>query len=270
MSTGDKKRAGKRTKRSFEQCLGTAATSAAAIYALPSMVSAAIIHVSGAPVSLSATAPAGQGPFDLSVNWDVDGDNNDDFTLRKTGIVATEGPTLRSAYGNMFLNSAGLNGNGVVQASGTMVDSRAIVALPLGAAVGPTLDSGYQFGAPGQTNRAMLSFDSSTSGGYMQHEVNLLTLATTGGFTPDQLQYFGFSFMGSTFYGWAAILHDTQGPDRGMYIVEWAYNDTPNAPIAAGAVPVPAHGLAMLAAGAGSVLAMRRRRREAANGNANT
>ena len=202
----------KQTKKSYERRLSSVTASAAALYALPSVVSAAIVHVSGAPVSLSATGPAGAGAFDLSVGWNVDGDANVDFELRKTGTVVTDGPTLRDASGYMFLNSAGLNGNGVVQVFGT-ADTRAIRRLLPGEVVGPTLGGSYQFGSPGQTNRLMLSFNSSTNGAYMQHGVNVAGQALNGGFVADQLQYFGFSFTSGadTFYGWAAILHDTLG-----------------------------------------------------------
>ena len=118
-----------------------------------------------------------------------------------------------------------------------------------------------------------MSFNSSTSsiGGqfnYGQTNATVVGAALNGEFNEPlgSLGHFGFSFTegGETFYGWAAILLNIEGEDRRLEIVEWAYEDMPDTAIAVGAtsIPVPAHGLAMLAAGAGSVLVMRRKRRD--------
>ena len=230
MKAGDKGRKGQRTKLSYERRLNLAAASAATLYALPSVVSAAIVHVSGAPVSQSATGPApGSGIFDESMTWDVDGDSNPDFDLRKKGNIATDGPTLRSATGYIYLNSlstaayAPLNGNGVVQGI-LQVDTRAIKTMAPGKLVGPTLATSYQYkwGNPGQTDRTMMSFFSTTSGTATSNGASVVGQANNGGFAGDQLQYFGFSFTsgGNTFFGWAAILH-ALGSDRRLEIVEW-------------------------------------------------
>ena len=273
MKAGGKGRKDKRTKLSYERRLNLAAASAATLYALPSVVSAAIVHVSGAPVSLSAKAPdlTINGMFNASVSWDVDSDGNADFEISKMGTVSTDTFPV-TANGYMSLNSGGLNGNGVVKPFGSTgtIPPQAIQAMGLGQTVGPTLGGSYQWGAPGQTNRRMMSFTSVYSdGSTFSYGVNVVSQGATGGFASDQLQYFGFSFTnGGIHYGWAGIRLDTEGDDRRLEIVEWAYEDTAGASIQVGAaaIPIPAHGLAMLAAGAGSVLAMRRKRREAEDG----
>ncbi len=229
--------------------------------------------------------------FDNSVLWDVDGGGTPDFVLRRTGTVFVEtgstsygaAQTIRSVEGYLHLDS-GNNGNGVVMEYGGDPEPQDIAKLSNNvipnvlvgpAMMGPMGSGSYVFGAPGQTGRMMMSFNSSTSsiGGQYNYglmNANVVGAAYNGRFNqaPGSLNYFGFSFTegGDTFYGWAAILFDLEGEDRRLEIVEWAYEDTPDTAIAVGAtgVPVPAHGLAMLAAGAGSVLAMRRKRRDLA------
>ena len=80
----------------------------------------------------------------------------------------------------------------------------------------------------------------------------------------NQIKYCGVSFYkddgsGDKVYGWIKIQRLTKGSGK---IIDWAYEDTINTPIAAGdtgPVPEPATGLALLALGAAGIAAYRRR-----------
>ena len=77
-----------------------------------------------------------------------------------------------------------------------------------------------------------------------------------------------FTQGGQTHYGWIRL--ETTIPNgRGPLVlkaIDWAYNDVPDAPINAGAIPEPSSmALALLAAGSLGVLAWRRRRQALAN-----
>ncbi|MCZ6894806.1 MAG: hypothetical protein O7H40_12275, partial [Gammaproteobacteria bacterium] len=172
-----------RAKASYERRLSGVATTAGVLYALPSVVSAAIVHFSGIPVSIDAKAPDGLIPdpethtvlFDNAVLWDVDGGGTPDFALRRKGTlytnpIGTEGSafTNRYAYGYLMLDSA-TGGNGVVMVNeGTNPpDPLAIQALQAGTQIGPnlvgTLATGsYRLGSAGQTGRNMMNFISSS------------------------------------------------------------------------------------------------------------
>ena len=187
MKADGKGRKDQRAKLSYERRLNLAAASAATLYALPSVVSAAIVHVSGAPVSLSAKAPdlTINGVFSSSVSWDVDSDGNADFEISKVGLVDNSYFPV-TAYGFMSLNSGGLNGNGVVNLG---APPQAIEAMGLGQTVGPTLGGSYQWGLPGQTNRSMMYFSSLyTNGITLSYGASVVSQGTSGGFLSDQLQ----------------------------------------------------------------------------------
>ena len=87
-----------------------------------------------------------------------------------------------------------------------------------------------------------------------------------GGFTAGTPGYIGFSLVlpsnGELVYGWMKVTMTNDGTTPGV-IHEWAYNDTPNAPInvGEGAIPEPS-GVLMLAAGLGGIALRRRRRRD--------
>lgn len=72
--------------------------------------------------------------------------------------------------------------------------------------------------------------------------------------------YLGLKFTtsGQTYLGWADISIDRATPSLTLH--SYAYNDTPNTSIAAGQVPEPSS-LALFAAGAVGILALRKRRK---------
>jgi antitoxin component of MazEF toxin-antitoxin module len=216
--------------------LATATGTLAAVALSPAAGKAAVIKVTGSPVSLSLTAGDGATSF-----WDVDGDGSNDFRL------FNDGPT-------MFLGSDSSNGRGLV-APASKSDN--VIALNTSFNVGPTLASGA-WGSGSYTSRNIMEGPNASIG-----------YDFDGGFGQGD-NFFGFRFekLGGLHYGYAIVNFDS--PNETVTISRWAYNNVADGiahveAIAAdpSAVPGPI-GLAGLAAGAAWTRKLRRRIKTAA------
>ena len=160
------------------------------------------------------------------VLWDIDGDTNNDFRIRYSGVPALY--VLRSNASNAWVQKNTSAANNLVE-------------LPHSFTVGATLPGGYAF----QTSAtAFFTVGSAPVGG--------LGLGT---------QNIGFRFNsgGAGFkYGWASI---TISP-KSLTVHEWTYENTVGAPIHI--VPEP-NSLAYLIAGYAGLVEMRRRRKARAD-----
>lgn len=215
--------------------LATATGTLAAVALSPAAGKAAVIKVTGSPVSLSLTAGDGATSF-----WDVDGDGSNDFRL------FNDGPT-------MFLGSDGSNGRGLVA---PYPNTDNVIALNTSFNVGPTLASGaWGFGSYTSRNimkgpNASIGYDFDSYDGFGQGD-----------------NFFGFRFekLGGLHYGYAIVNFDS--PNATVTISRWGYNDVADgiAHVEAdpSAVPGPI-GLAGLAAGAAWTRKLRRRIKTAA------
>lgn len=214
--------------------LGLAMAATGAVYLAPGAVQAGVISmtdVGGSPFSGSS------GSLQATViRWDVDNDGNWDFTF--------DGISTASA----IFQTGGGGVNSWLKANNA--STYAISNLPLSFSVGA--EPGYKFGTAGT------SFSLQRSGSFEGLQ----------GFADGVTGYSGFVFAigGSSHYGWVEWTHTlATGPGGGLVEVHnWAFEDTPDTPIHiadTGAEVVPEPGsLALLAAGAGGLLAWRRRR----------
>lgn len=240
--------------KKYTDKLSRSATVLSTLYLLPAATQAGIVHVTS-PLSISID---GARSFDYQpVDWDVDGNSVADFKLEafrdifySSSGTAYGGYSFSRNFGRLELNSAGLNGMGMVQRSGAFPTE--ISDLSSGEIVGPTLAPGLQWGP--SVNRTMMS--SSSYFGF----------ATGNLFMQGHL--IGFSFLGDTnqlLYGWAEISLDENL--LSMTIDQWAYEDNGGS-IAVGqvsSVPLPASSLFMLsglALGAGGVIRGRKAKKQ--------
>jgi hypothetical protein len=216
--------------------LATATGTLAAVALSPAAGKAAVIKVTGSPVSLSLTA--GDGAFS---RWDVDGDGSTEFTLYND-------------EGVLELFSSSSNGRGLI---GPSPGNEDVLALQTSFNVGPTLAANFAWGPTGQR-------DIMSSTGFFGDDFN-----SSAGFGQGD-NFFGFRFDkgGDMYYGYAVINLDS--PNTTVTISRWAYNNVADgiAHVEAitadpSAVPGPI-GLAGLAAGAAWTRKLRRRIKTAA------
>ena len=213
--------------------LATATGALAAVALSPAAGKAAVIKVTGSPVSLSPTAGVGATSF-----WDVDSDGSNDFRL---WVIS---------WGDLFFGSDGSNGRGLIAPFFT--DN--VQALNTSFNVGPTLASNVwgRGSTGGYTYRAMMS-----SGGLIGYDWDF-------GFGQGD-NFFGFRFNkpDGLHYGYAVVNFDS--PNKLVTISRWAYNNVADGiahveTITADPSPVPGPiGLTGLAAGAAWTRKLRKR-----------
>jgi hypothetical protein len=227
------------------------------LYLLPSPANAAIIYKDNTNSFFASYF----GP--TSVEWDVDGDGNNDFVLNattSTSTFTTSTFTTTTTFYFIDLDSnGGRNARGVVRNNANAGTDAAIQNLASGFVVGPTLAAGYGFGPSGQSIRTML-YSTSTVGD-----------AFIGGVFGSN--FIGFRFEtggGDTLYAWAEMIVSPTN----VTIERWAYNDTPGGSIRVGqteddvveppaTVPENSSPLALLAMGAAGVYRWRKKRKSA-------
>jgi len=225
---------------SWSTRLATATGTLAAVALSPAAGKAAVIKVTGSPVSISVAAGNG-----ATSRWDVDGDGSTEFTLL-------------NSFGTLnILSSRGSNGRGLIGPSSTDED---LFALRTSFNVGPTLAANFFWGVSNSIRGLMSSTGASGSDVFF---------STSNGFGQGDT-FFGFRFekLGALHYGYAVMNFDS--PNTTVTISRWAYNNVADgiAHVEAitanpSAVPGPI-GLAGLAAGAAWTRKLRRRIKTAA------
>ncbi len=215
----------------------------------PAAVNAAIVHITGAPVSMSLAAPVG-----AIVPWNVDGAGNAEFELRHA---------FHSSYGagrTFYDDSVHIASNGPLNGRGFVAYSTGSIAagLPRSNRVGPTLAPGLTFGSTGASHQIVHVGDDNYGHGPFTNAPG------QGFFGVQPGKYIGFAFDpgDGLHYGWAKAEFVADAYDSALTIREWAYETKPGTAIHVGSVPVPAvaPGLALLAMGAAGIRSWRMRR----------
>lgn len=215
----------------FTRKAAVAAGSLAAFSNVPQTAEADIIHVDNV-----VGAEFSSGPNDIStIGWDVDGNGVDDFEISTTG-------TSTISYIKHF---RGIN-NAANQLVADAPHFRNLQALPLNFEVDATI--------------APYGFDDKA-------EALFAGVMAANGFTSGSPGFMGFQFdrAGNTHFGWAEVTVTANGDPGTIDVLQWAWEDTPNTSILAGAtgsaaaVPEPSS-LGLLALGAVGVGAWRRRK----------
>ena len=212
--------------------LATATGALAAVALSPAAGKAAVIKVTGSPVSLSPTAGNGATSF-----WDVDSDGSNDFRLF-------------NIFGSIYFGSDGSNGRGLIAPFFT--DN--VQALNTSFNVGPTLASNV-WGA---------GSNSGLSSRHMMYPNGGIGYDWNYGFGQGD-NFFGFRFNkpDGLHYGYAVVNFDS--PNKLVTISRWAYNNVADGiahveTITTDPSPVPGPiGLAGLAAGAAWTRKLRKR-----------
>ncbi len=222
---------GKRKSSFLAYSAGALALAAGAVSLSVSPASAAII-TGGATASVSLS---GTGTVTMTI--DIDGSFGSDFYFK--------------AYGG---------GNHKAYVSG----------------VGTNLIAGVYTATYSKTVAERFSYSSSISAAQFATTGTLLKegwSSTGAGQFPQVRGFIGVKFDrgGNTHYGWVDVFASSSSINAYAIVYKWAYETVPDAPIGAGhlpaATPEPAS-LALLAMGAGGLMAWRRRRKKAQANNA--
>ena len=230
------------------------AGSLSAIALAPAAAHAAVVNVSGSPVSLSMSAA-----YPATVNWDVDGAGGTDFALWKAGPPGTDSIQLAS----QTIGGSSLNGRGLV---GPTFYTDDVQALQQSFSVGPTLPNSYVWGNQGIPLRNAMS--AGTFGGTIGGPSYFIGYDFDAHGFGIGNNFFGFRFLdaaGAMHYGWANINFDTT--NGVVSITKWAYESTPDTAIhiPSTVIPLPgAHALGLLGLGAAGLMSWRQRRKEKA------
>lgn len=201
------------------------------------------------------------GTATTSVNWDLDGNGSVDFIFNyRFPNTATGSGVIWQANMNPFTGLAATNGT--VGYQGAFI--RYTTALPSGFSIGGTLANSAGGGANNWSTATQAVLGSRyRSGGIPSYYSGFASGpgGTHNAVAPGTPAFVGFRFTlnGQTHYGWIQL---SVGPGS-IDFISAAYENTPGAAIAAGAIPEPSS-LAMLALGAvgvtGLTIARRRRR----------
>lgn len=220
---------------------------------------AGIVHVTPGDITLALDSSEGTKDY----YWDIDSNGTNDFRF----FVDT-GDIQSSVKLQWELNSATSN-NFVASNPGTVnqIGPRAVAS---GVDIGATLPTNYLF-HNFSGNRVNLM---ATNWSLFTNKSHLYVLPYNGSYDSGSAQIrtvimgFRFDIDGSTHYAWANIelaLRDAYGSGSAAFlrIQDWAYEDTADTAIAAGAIPEPtsvAAGLGALALGVAGIRRMRKRK----------
>lgn len=179
-----------------------------------------------------------------------------------TGVVATSPQTVTTAYQFVIVGGTPVvQLNGIRPNAGFGISPNSAVTLRSGSdltparlTLGGAIGAGGQFAGPSGT---IASGGFGTGANFMQYgNWNAAGLPNSG--------FIGFRFgqAGNFQYGWASI---TVNADYSITLRSFAYENVPNTPIQAGAIPEPGTTSAvLLGLGASGLAAYRARRRRAA------
>ena len=196
------------SSQSFAQKMSIMAGSMA-VLAFPEAAEAGIIFENMNPRTVNFS---GAG----SVEWDVDGNGDNDFVLLNNFNSTTSQFIRLDSNGGRF-------GGGLVRQNGDIGSDAAFRNLASGFIVGSALATNYSFSPSGVGSRTFISATSFNPIGVRANFV--------GGVEGDNFIGFAFDSDGTTLYGWAKLVIDLA---NGVTISEWAYEDT-GASIAVGA-----------------------------------
>ena len=192
----------------------------AASFALMLVVLAYSVRAQGIDFVTPAT-PIYYAPVPLSYDIDITGSGNTDFDVVSDGV------------GGSFLYSEGDNSMIVVPLPSPDIGTF-VAALNEGDEIGDTpssLDPAYEW-----FNASIDPVGYSAIGSQFSYDG---TVAADGYFVGQANAYIGFDLVqnGENYYGWMQV-SNLQQVNAGQ-ILDWAYETTPNTPIAAGEVPEP-------------------------------
>lgn len=238
--------------------LGSYATAAGSALALAGSVEAAVIYSGAQGYGISVTPAENDGGF-ANTSIDLDGASGPDLFL---GVQFSN--FISSSSSSRF--TSGWAGVSFSQTSSGAVNQRVIVntfnsavrRLSSGETIGPSARFNL-VGAPGGSSLYFNRGSGSYPSGY-------------GQFAGNSSGIIGVEFVrgGNTHYAWVRVGMQDQplvppgyydNISNDLFVIDWAWEDQPNTPIVAG-VPEPS-GLSMLAGGAMSLVAWRKRRARA-------
>jgi MYXO-CTERM domain-containing protein len=234
--------------RSASDKMAVAASTAAAVYLLPAVAQAAIVHVTGSPVTLGLADVGGVA------TWDIDGNGTVDARLVHEQSGSHSHVFLLNEYGTAVSSTSSFSYPRALFIARSSSSSYALQALRRSNSVGT-----YS-----QTVLSSATLFTRTSSGAIQLGYGLDANFAAGD------NYFGFAlirFAGGpeVNLGWAILNLDLLNGIAS--ITEWAFEDSSFEPIhVPDTVSVDApSSLALLALGAGGLAAWRRRKAGAAN-----
>ncbi len=239
--------------RTHAEKIALAAGSLTALAFVPTGAQAAIIDVTGHPVSLSMSATRY-----TTATWDVDGVGGADFYVWANGNPGDN--ILNMGLGtSASFDHLPSRANGVAFVVKNPKPGYAIQNLANGFNVGATLAAGYRWGI---ASDFMTMMASANGAAHMYPNLGLVS--------GQNLIGFEFKNGVNTLYGWADMTADVAHGT--ITINDWAYNDTPGGAIAVGqtssptTVPEPSTAsLLLIGLGAAGVRSWRRRK-QALNG----